>query len=112
MSTGINTKNNFYIKLYYEFGGSIEWLREEIIKKRYDSFRYLLPVKNKENANIVFEIFSSDSTDEKYINITSILKFASIINLPKIVCKNFKITSEESNIMYSYLKETYFENKK
>lgn len=36
------------VKLYYEFGGSIDWLREEIIKKRYDAFRYLLPVKNKE----------------------------------------------------------------
>lgn len=109
MSANINKKNNFYLKLYYEFGGSIEWLKEEIIKKRYDSFKYLLPVKSKENANIIFEIYSLDNTEDKYINITSLLKFASIINLPKIVCKELKISSEECNTVYSYLKETFFE---
>ncbi|MDO4690901.1 MAG: hypothetical protein Q4A58_06375 [Fusobacterium sp.] len=109
MSTDINTKSDFNIKLYYEFGGSIEWLREEIIKKRYDSFRYLLPIKSKSNANIIFEISSSADSEEKYITITSLLKFANIINLPKIICKNLKLNSEECAFMYSYLKETYFE---
>lgn len=109
MSANINRKNDFYLKLYYEFGGSIEWLKEEIIKKRYDSFRYLLPVKSKENANIIFEIYSLNDTDDKYISITSLLKFASIINLPKIVCKDLKVNSEECNKVYAHLKETFFE---
>lgn len=109
MSTNIDTKFSFYIKLYYEFGGSIEWLKEEIIKKRYDSFRYLLPVENKEKANIVFEMYSSEEIEEKYISITSILKFANIINLPKIVCKDYKISSHECNYIYTFLKETYYE---
>nr|WP_241633802.1 hypothetical protein [Fusobacterium gastrosuis] len=109
MSTSIDTKFSFYIKLYYEFGGSIEWLKEEIIKKRYDSFKYLLPTEKKEKANIVLEIYSLENLEEKYVNITSILKFASIINLPKIVCKNYKISSQECNYMYSFLKETYYE---
>lgn len=109
MSNNINGKNTFYIKLYYEFGGSTEWLKEEIIKKRYDSFRYLLPISNKEKANIVIEIFSNENQDEKYMTITSFLKFANIVNFPKIVCKNFKLNSQECTCMYYYLKETYFE---
>lgn len=97
------------VKLYYEFGGSVDWLREEIIKKRYDAFRYLLPVKNKEKANIVLEIYSNDNSDVKHLNITSIIKFANIINLSKVVCKNFKISSQDCNKIYDYLKETYYE---
>lgn len=109
MSTNIDTKFSFYVKLYYEFGGSIEWLREEIIKKRYDSFRYLLPIEKKERANIVVEIYSPENSDEKYMNITSFLRFANIVSLSKIVFKNYKISQQECNSIYNFLKETYYE---
>lgn len=97
------------VKLYYEFGGSIDWLREEIIKKRYDSFRYLLPIQTKEKANIIIEIQTIENIDDKLLNISSVLKFANIINLTKVVCKNFKISSQDCNKIYDYLKETYYE---
>lgn len=104
-----NEKPNFYIKLYYEFGGSSDWLKEEIIKKRFDSFRYLMPTNNKEKANVIIEIYSNENSDNKYLTITSFTKFIGIVTFPKIVFKDYKISSCEMNSMYTYLKETYFE---
>lgn len=109
---GINIGDNkyrFYLKLYYEFGGSIEWLKGEIIKKRYDSFKYLLPTKDKEKYDLVVEVYSFKGDEQKYISITCFLKFISIINIPKIVFKDLKISSDEWCSIYSFLKETYFE---
>lgn len=104
-----DNRYKFYIKLYYEFGGSVDWLREEIIKKRYDSLRYLLPVKNKEKYDIVIEIYSFQNKEERYISITGFLKFVNIISLPKVLCKDLKISSDECKRIYGFLKETYFE---
>lgn len=112
MSTGSDTKFSFYIKLYYEFGGSTEWLKEELIKKRFDSFRYLLPVLNKDKSNIMLELYSiGNNTEDKYMNIISNLRFANIINITKVLIKDYKLSVDECNKLYNFLKETYYENK-
>lgn len=54
MGGKINDNLSFYIKLYYEFGGSSDWLKEEIIKKRFDSFKYLMPINNREKSQCYY----------------------------------------------------------
>ncbi len=96
-----------HLKLYYDFGGSSSWLKDEIIKKRYDSFRYLIPVEKKSEANVVVEIYSSDL--KKYLSITENKKIIGLVNLEKNICKDLTLSKEECDIVYSYLKKTCFE---
>lgn len=109
MGGKINDNLSFYIKLYYEFGGSSDWLKEEIIKKRFDSFKYLMPINNREKANVIIEIRSDGNSDDKYLTITSFTKFIGIVTFPKVIFKNYKVLNGEMNTIYAYLKETYFE---
>ncbi len=101
-----------HLKLYYDFGGSASWLKDEIIKKRYDSFKYLIPVEKKEESNIVVEIYSPDTDKEKqvkYLTITSFKKIVGLFKMEKEICKKLALSNNECGIIYEYLKKTYFE---
>lgn len=100
-----------HLKLYYNFGGSTSWLKDEIIKKRYDSFRYFMPVEKKSEANTVVEIYSLNSEDKKnkYIDIIYTKKVVGFVNVQTNICKDLKLSVNECNNIYTYLKKTYFE---
>lgn len=103
-----------HLKLYYNFAGSSSWLKDEIIKKRYDSFRYFMSVEKKEEANIIIEIYSQDDNEigNKYLNITLEKKILGIVGTKKIICKDLCLTNNECAKVYTFLKKTYFEKTK
>lgn len=100
-----------HLNLYYNFGGSSSWLKDEIVKKRYDSFRYFIPVEKKEDANLIVEIYSPNKEKgaNKYLNITLRKKMLGMFSVSKNICDNLAISSSECDTIYSFLKKTYFE---
>lgn len=109
MQDKIQKNFSFYFKLYYEFGGNFDWLKEEIIKKRYDSFKYLIPVRDREKANIILEHFSYKNEKLEYITITAHKKIVNIFKVQKKICENLAINEYDRKNIYPYLKETIYD---
>lgn len=98
------------IRLYYNYRGNYKWLKDEIYKKRYDAFKYLMPVEKKEDHNFIFEIYKlKDDNENMYISLVYYDKLFNIFNVNRILNDKTQIPLEQGYLIYNYLKETYFE---
>lgn len=105
---GIDIENK--ICFYYRFAGDIEWLKSQIERYRFDSLKYLLPCKNKEESD--FRITISDIEGEMEINFYATeFNYSKKMYLSPIV-QNLKVSDEQYENMLDHLKDTYMEDGK
>lgn len=112
MSQDNNLKGVFTlnIRLFYSYRGNYKWLRDEIIKKRYDAFRYLIPITNMNENNFLVEIYKLENDeDNMYLSLIYLEKILNIIPKKRILHDKMKISLDQRYIIYNYLKETIYE---
>lgn len=90
------------VRFYYKFLGNIQWIKEQILTGKYLELKYLNPVEDKKEANIIILLEKKSEND----NIVSIYSDKD----KSIILTNLKLNDQKAKKFIEFLPITTAED--
>lgn len=98
------------LTLYYQFAGNTQWFKEELLAKKYNVLKYLLPVKEKKVSNVVVQVYlDPNNEDNKLVSFHIQEKLFHLFSVNKVLGEKIVFSQEQFIKLFDFLKETYVE---